>query len=296
MTLDLPSFCGHGKVAGTKRELKAVGVSVLTTTNEWEVLRFKSKFGVGVVYRNKKDKFTANPAAEAALGHIAAGLSSPIAPKLKKARVPKDRPATPPRPQVTIFADASFCNQTGAGGWGAWVVSQAKASRTAGGALKLRFATSAEAEAAALANALAFARALDFLFPGAVVMLQSDCQGMLTQVRRRVAGTMDSPVGKAGDYSEGSTVGIARRGPRGMAPAIEAIWRIATDLDLQLVVRHVRGHQGAAAVATSGRAWVNNEVDRIAKAGMTAARAALTTNPNSAPSGATTPSQEGAVA
>lgn len=292
MAVDLAKYCGHGKVAGTKRALRAVGVAVLSTTNEWEVLRFRSKYGVGIVHRNKKGKLTATGAVEATLGHIEAGLSGQIPPKQKKAKPRPGQSAATPTPAVTIFADASHCPKTGVGGWGAWMVSKPRGSHTAGGPMKTRFASSHDAEAAALANALVEAKVRGYLFQGAVVMLQSDCMGALGQVRRRIAGTTDSPIGAPGEYSAGSPVPIPRRGPRGMAPAIEVIWKVATELELQLVVRHVKGHQSAAAVASSGRAWVNRECDRLAGLGMAAARAAL--NPNSAPSSAPTQELEGA--
>lgn len=65
--------------------LAAAGAEVLATTNPYEVLRFKTCFGVGVVYCNGKGKETWNREALAAREHIRQRLGS-LAPVKKHGR------------------------------------------------------------------------------------------------------------------------------------------------------------------------------------------------------------------
>jgi hypothetical protein len=71
------------------KKLVAAGGEMLATSpgNEWEVLRFRTKFGVGVVYRNKRGGETWNREAQAAKDHVLTpGSGSLAAVKVGKRR------------------------------------------------------------------------------------------------------------------------------------------------------------------------------------------------------------------
>lgn len=61
--------------------LTAAGAEILAPTNAYEVLRFRTRHGVGVIYQNTKGHRTWNPAAEAARDHLNAkkGSLAPVA-------------------------------------------------------------------------------------------------------------------------------------------------------------------------------------------------------------------------
>ena len=56
------------------------GAEVLSPSSQWEVLRFRTKFGVAIVYRNKVGALNANEAARSALGQVASGDNGSLAP------------------------------------------------------------------------------------------------------------------------------------------------------------------------------------------------------------------------
>ena len=57
------------QIKAFKGRLVELGGELLAPTNEYEVMRFKTKYGVGVVYRGKRGE-TWNPAAERAREHV----------------------------------------------------------------------------------------------------------------------------------------------------------------------------------------------------------------------------------
>lgn len=62
--MDLQKLCGTApRIKSLKARLTASGAEVLQPSNEWEVLRFRSKVGVGVVYQNRAGRMRANEAA-----------------------------------------------------------------------------------------------------------------------------------------------------------------------------------------------------------------------------------------
>lgn len=58
-----------------KKELLSLGAEILGETNPYEVLRFKTKYGVGVVYKGKRGE-TWNPEAIKAREHVEAQRGS----------------------------------------------------------------------------------------------------------------------------------------------------------------------------------------------------------------------------
>lgn len=169
-----------------------------------------------------------------------------------------------PRPHATIFADASFCPKTGSAGWAAWMICGGKSSLTIGGRITAPAPMSYDAETFAAVNALYAARAAGYFTAGQVVMLQSDCLRALAIFRYFVPGTVESR------HRDGlATTPIGKKKLK--APdklALAAIEKLMAETPVKIVVRHVRGHQPG-----HGRAWVNEECDRLAKQHMRDARA-----------------------
>ena len=156
------------------------------------------------------------------------------------------------KPDVTIFADASVDHESGAAGWACWIKGDGSNSVLHSGAFREPVGNSTNAELAALANALAVAKAIGQL--RGRVMLQSDCSAALAMIRT-IAGAEDSPA------ERGLRVGKWRKKPEKMyRPAVKVIQSVIQDTGIKLVVRHVKGHQ-----AGGGRNWVNRQCDRLAK-------------------------------
>lgn len=156
-------------------------------------------------------------------------------------------------PDVTIFADASLCPKTKAGGWGAWMKRNGGDSFEAGGQLRDLAPTSSHAEACALANAIHIGIRQGHLQKGDRVLLQSDNLAALCAIAAIVPGALISDKG-------GAAVTVGKRSKLKNEPCIQSIRRLAIDMDLTVVVRHVRGHQQG-----DGRNWVNRRCDELAK-------------------------------
>lgn len=166
---------------------------------------------------------------------------------------------------LTIFADASVCDKTGAAGWGAWFKGAGlERGQTCGGPFEMKLHMSDDAELLALAHALAECDSRGLLTAGATVMLQSDCTAALGVIAA-LTSARDCRV------ATGSAVSRRRKPPtRKMRKGVDQISAIVTAHGLRILVRHVRGHQQG-----EGRNWVNRECDRIAREGMLARRAEL---------------------
>jgi ribonuclease HI len=86
---------------------------------------------------------------------------------------------------LTVFADASFCAQTGAAGWGAWAKADGwLVGKTFGGQFKTQQATNNTAELGACANALHVVLNHEAALGTGQVLLQSDNQRALTLLVR----------------------------------------------------------------------------------------------------------------
>lgn len=71
-----------------KRQLVERGAEILEPTNQWEALRFRCVFGVGIIYQNKAGRKNFNEAAQKAADHLEAGTPGtlaavPVAPRRK---------------------------------------------------------------------------------------------------------------------------------------------------------------------------------------------------------------------
>ena len=141
---------------------------------------------------------------------------------------------------VTIFADASWCPETHAGGWAGWAKSQ-RLKCEGHGQLRDLLPSSNAAEISAIGNAVHMALRKCAAVPGDELLIQSDCMHAIS-----VLGSQVRPRNEA----EGT------------------VWlylcRLRVKYDLEMKYRHVPGH-------TKGdqpRLYVNNLCDERAKAAM----------------------------
>jgi len=166
---------------------------------------------------------------------------------------------------VTIIADASFCPASRAAGWAAWIKADGRDSALISGSFtKITPASSGEAEFFAVANALFKAVKDGFIRQRDKVMIQSDCVAVL----EAMLWGLDC---QESQHPEGCGLSRPRTRPAlaagGGEKALTTIGAIAAPLELELVVRHVRGHTSGG-----GRQWVNRACDRAARKAMEAAR------------------------
>lgn len=93
--------------------------------------------------------------------------------------------------QVTIIADASWCPDTGAGGYGFWIASQ-RGKLAGEGAFKEPSKGSAIAEMMAVVNALHSAIKEQLVQKGDKILIQTDCMTAIDIFNRKIP----VPVGK----------------------------------------------------------------------------------------------------
>lgn len=158
--------------------------------------------------------------------------------------------------RLTLFADASYCAKTKAGGWGAWFKTDGmKEGVLIGGTFKTAMTNSSEAELAALANALTRLCNDGRLVPVAELMVQSDSMRALQLIAHKLPGVIRRK------HKDGLHVhdGVLTPSPTEVA-ALGRIGLIRGEAEMLLVVRHVKGHS-----PWGGRSWVNRQCDEIAK-------------------------------
>ena len=178
---------------------------------------------------------------------------------------------------VTIIADASFCPASRAGGWAAWIKADGRDSAMISGSFtKIPPASSGEAEFFAVANALYKAVKDGFIQQRDRVMIQSDCvavlEAMLWGLDCQESRHPDACGLKRPRTRPGLVAGAGEK-------ALTTIGAIAAPLDLELFVRHVRGHTSGG-----GRQWVNRACDRAARKAMEIVRKTKAPTTESAPS------------
>lgn len=164
---------------------------------------------------------------------------------------------------LTLFADASYCSKSQAGGWGAWFKADGmKEGGLIGGTFKTPMTNSAEAELAALANAMTRLCNEGLLAPVSELMIQSDCMRALQLIALLLPGVVRRA------HKNGLHVhdGIMTPSPTEKA-ALNRIGLIRGEANVLLVVRHVKGHSRGG-----GRSWVNRQCDAIARRHMEAER------------------------
>lgn len=150
--------------------------------------------------------------------------------------------------RVTIIADASYCPDTKAAGYGYWIASE-RGKRGGGGPLRSPIDGSGAAEMMALCNALTVAINAKLVLEGDFVLLQTDCQSALYAF-------------------EGLRNHSMTRHER---EACVALRELQHANKLKFGFRHVKGHSNRA----EARYITNNRCDERAKEGMRFARRAM---------------------
>lgn len=146
--------------------------------------------------------------------------------------------------RVTIIADASYCPNTKAGGWGIWVASE-RGKHGDGGAFEKQVDGSCAAEMMAVVNGLHRATKYNLAQKGDHILLQTDCQSAI-----------DAFSGKRNIYNKDE------------AKAKKMLYAIKLKIGLTLSFRHVKGHSKSK----EARYVTNNLCDERAKKGMRLAR------------------------
>ncbi len=168
---------------------------------------------------------------------------------------------------ITIFADASHCPKTKAAGWGAWMKGGGRSGHTTGGEIVAPCPQPSDAEAWALAMAVAHAYYQGWLSDPAPIMLQSDCLRILQVLLTHFPQAWESKHPEAARFGR---LGAKSRLTEAEQAAIETIRFCLSATNPRILLRHVRGHQSG-----NGRHWVNQACDQLARAHMKVRRAAL---------------------
>lgn len=164
-----------------------------------------------------------------------------------------------PNPDLTVFADASVQPRIQASGWGYWARGDNRGSIVAGGPLRTYSPDTCLAELEALGMAVWHLSASNyFKVTDKVIMLQCDNIGALSVLRTLRHDVQDSPA------KGGLPVPRIRNVDATKRDRAKYILQIADAYQLTVVVRHIKGHQN---VNASGRNWVNDRCDKLAKDG-----------------------------
>lgn len=151
--------------------------------------------------------------------------------------------------RVTIIADASFCPDTNAAGYGYWIACDR--GKTGGGdEMKGRVPSSMVAEMQAVVNALYVAARLSLVQQGDSVLIQTDC-----------LAAIDTFEGRR-EFLNGNEIEV-----------LKAMSHVRSKLELTILFRHVKGHTRNR----EARFVTNNLCDERAKTAMRRARARFRT-------------------
>lgn len=169
---------------------------------------------------------------------------------------------------LTLFTDASFDNYTGAGGWGAWAKKDGWAAGVViGGPFQKPMDNNHEAELAAMVNALHCLHNTGHLVGVDTVMIQSDSHRALYVLVRLVPET------KISNHPDGVPLEPGTKLSK-VTPlekkAAELLTALKWEAKVQLIARHVKGHQPG-----SKRQWVNRQCDTVARKHMIAMKSGL---------------------
>lgn len=148
---------------------------------------------------------------------------------------------------ITLITDASYCPNTGAAGYGYWVVC-ARGRHVGSGAMKNAVANNNSAEMMAIANALYQSYNHGLVLSGDHVLIQTDCQAAILGFE-----------GKRKNITE-EELGVAAY-----------LVKLKSTIGITLGFRHVKGHTRGK----TPRTWVNNNCDALAGKAMAQAREAI---------------------
>jgi ribonuclease HI len=161
---------------------------------------------------------------------------------------------------LTLICDASFQEETGAAGWGAWAkISTWPRGYFFGGPFQSQMPTVQMAELCGLANA-AYILSKEGRLEGVTrIMMQCDNMHALQMVKYFVKGTITASARDANVHNLKPRT--ARLAYTGLAvTALDKINHIAEKHGLVFSLRHVKGHHRSK----QGPYWVNEQCDHIA--------------------------------
>lgn len=166
---------------------------------------------------------------------------------------------------LTLFADASHCPKTKAGGWGAWAKrADWNNGRLFSGPIVNQVPNSGVAEMHAIMHAIEEMDAQNAFGGINAVMIQSDSARSLAYLLKHVPGA------RLHQHADSANIGNASYASKSEAKAFRRIADVIAKHELHLIVRHVRGHKPG-----EGRQWVNEQCDRLARTQMKARRIEL---------------------
>lgn len=164
--------------------------------------------------------------------------------------------------KMTLFADASFCHKTGAGGWGAWAKRDDwPKGEFLGGPLDCELRSSTTAELCGIACALWHCFDVGHLSGVSSLMVQCDNTEALSLIGHMLPTAF---VYGSGDRRDQQHLPAVKPGRLRKLSIVEneALTVIATAVgDTRVLLRHVKGHTDR----DTGRAWVNGHCDAEAR-------------------------------
>lgn len=178
--------------------------------------------------------------------------------------------------RATIITDASVSVRYGVGGWAAWVKTDLHpAASTFSGIFGIPTASSHKSELMAISNGIAAAIKHDLLDEIDLVMIQSDNIGALALIAQHIPRVIINDAPSGGQPILISTTRTPRplRRPEPGAPfrndhitaaVIDRITEFVETYDIDLEVRHVKGHAQNKPGST-GRNIVNAWCDKEAR-------------------------------
>lgn len=174
---------------------------------------------------------------------------------------------------LTVFSDASWDSKYGAAGFGAWAMREDwKSGQFMSGPLNQVLVSSTEAELCGIAKAL-HSLPKDAFDGITNLSLQCDAVGALGMIYYRLIGRVQL------SHVNGEKDVPILRNTRDITllqrQALNVI-RKTVPLDVPIFLRHIKGHGKKSG---SGRTWVNNQCDKLAKQHMRERRAVLEANP-----------------
>jgi ribonuclease HI len=150
--------------------------------------------------------------------------------------------------KITLIADASFCPNTGAGGYGWWAASE-RGKRGGGGQMRDRVCNSSAAEMIAVVNGLYMAIQCKIVQEGDHILLQTDCMSALDVFLRKRSKKLN----------------------KSETAAFTKLYELKKQHRLTYSFRHVKGHSNVK----EARYITNNLCDERARKGMRLARRRL---------------------
>lgn len=153
------------------------------------------------------------------------------------------------RPSVIIIADASYCPETGAGGYAFRIEAKGEVYFKSG-QLKKLMPTNGAAELAAVVNAMFFCKKYNLFTEGCLVHVKTDCKGVISRLSAKIMQPCTLSEQAAEMFSD-----------------IVSCHKVSVELI------HIKAHQNHAEAGKDG--VTHNRCDRLARKAMRLKREAL---------------------